>query len=194
MDYLQSLEKIARQNNIPVILDEGRDFLCGFCKKHNFKSVLEIGTAVGYSGCFILQNLEESHLTTIEKNEESAAVATQTFLQMGLQERVTQIVGDAKEEIEKIDQKFDFIFLDGPKGQYINYIDRLKQMLNKDGYILADNVLFKGLVRGQEFVEKKKRTIVVNLRKFLNKIKQDKDFEVEVFEDGDGIAVIKKIN
>ena len=98
--------------------------------------------------------------------------------------------------IEKLCQdkkKYDFIFLDGPKGQYIRYFPILKELLNVNGYLVADNVYFHGMVKMEGKIPHKHRSIVNNLRKFIDAISTDKDFETKIFEIGDGISVSKKI-
>lgn len=194
MEYLEKLKQIANKNHIPIIKDEGCDFLIEFCKKHQPKQILEIGTAVGYSGSFMLNSSKDSFLTTIEINKNSYNTAKETFKQQNLENRVNCILGDAKQVISLIKGSFDLIFLDGPKGQYLAYYDTLKQLLKKGGYIIADNVYFHGLVRGDEFVKHKLRTLVVNLRKFLEHIQNDSDVEAQILDVGDGIAVIKKLS
>ena len=192
MEYLDNLKQIAKQNHIPIIKDDGCDFLIEFCKQHNFKNILEIGTAVGYSGSLMLKNTTESYLTTIEINQQSFDMATQTFKQYNLTNRVTQILGDAKDEIKKLNQKYDFIFLDGPKGQYLNYYQTLKTLLTNGGYILADNIYLHGLVFGPEFVKHKHRSMVVNLRKFIKFVQEDPEVSCQILDVGDGIMIIQK--
>lgn len=191
MEYLKELKKVANENHIPIIKDAGCDFLIDFCKTHNFENILEIGTAVGYSGSHILFQSATSHLTTIEINENSYNVAKKTFETLKLNDRVTQFWGDAKDVIKALDQKFDFIFLDGPKGQYLSYMEDLIRLTKSGGYILADNIYFHGLVRGQEFVKHKLRSMIVNLRKFIEFIQNDDRLETTLYDIADGIAVIK---
>lgn len=195
MEHLQKLEKFARANNIPVLLDESAKFLAEFVKKHQFKNILEIGTAVGYSGSIMLLSSECANLTTIEKNEDSFNRAIDTFKQLDLSNRVNQILGDGFEEINKLKEqskKYDLIFLDGPKGQYLFYYPVLLSMLQEDGCLLVDNVLFKGLVRSTEDVGHKKRAMITKLRKFLNEIETRDDLNTTIHEIGDGIAEIYK--
>ena len=191
MEYLEKLKQISNENHIPIIKDDGCDFLTSFCKQHNFQNILEIGTAVGYSGSFMLQSTTNSHLTTIEINEDNFNVAKKTFQTLNLTNRVTQILGDAKDVIKTLHSEYDFIFLDGPKGQYLAYYEDLLKLLKVGGYILVDNVYFHGLVRGQEFVKHKLRTLVVNLRKFIDVITTDNRVETQILDIGDGIAIIK---
>ncbi len=192
MDYLEKIKSVAKENHIPIIKDDGCDFLIEFCKHVKPKKILEIGTAVGYSGSMMLLNCPNSNLTTIEINEQSFNIAKNTFSILNLTDRVNQILGDAKNVIKELNEKYDLIFLDGPKGQYVFYYEDLKKLLNKGGYILADNVYFHGLVKGPEFVKHKLRTIVVNLRKFILTIQNDNEVETQILDKGDGIAIIKK--
>ncbi|MBO5884804.1 MAG: O-methyltransferase [Clostridia bacterium] len=193
MEYLDKLKQISNENHIPIIKSDGLDFLVDFIQKQNPKNILEIGTAVGYSGSYMLLNTTDSKLTTIELNPTSYQTATKTFKQMELSDRVTQILGDAKEVIKTLNQEYDFIFLDGPKGQYLAYMEDLIRLTKVGGYILADNVYFHGLVNGQEFVKHKLRSMVVNLRKFLKFIQEDERLNSKVYDIGDGISLIQVI-
>ena len=192
MEYLEKIKNEARENHIPIIKDDGCDFLIAFLKQQKPKKILEIGTAVGYSGSMMLLNCLDSSLTTIEINEQSFNIAKNTFKELGLTNRVNQILGDAKNVIKQLNEKFDLIFLDGPKGQYIFYYEDLKKLLNNGGCIIADNIYFHGLVNGPEFVKHKLRTIVVNLRKFIKIIQSDNEVKTKILDKGDGIAIIKK--
>ena len=192
--YLLELNKISRKNHIPVIKDDGCDFLIDFCKTNQPQKILEIGTAVGYSGSFILLSSQNSTLVTIEKNEKFFEEAKNTFKQMKVSRRVKQILGDAGEEILTIKDKFDLIFLDGPKGQYYRYLPTLLGLLEDNGTLIADNVLYRGMVRSGEYVIHKHRSMINNLRKFLNYIENSPELDTKVYDIGDGIAVIKKKN
>ena len=190
---LEELEKYARQNYIPVLLDDTKDLLLKTIKEYNPKTILEIGTAVGYSGTLMLSSCD-AVLTTIELEEKNIELAKTTFTSNNVYDRVTQLKGDAKEIIPTLNTKFDFIFLDGPKGQYINYLPYLKNLLNDGGIIFADNVLYRGMVESTEFIPHKKRTIVVNLRRYLNEVTTSNDLETTLHHIGDGVAISKKIN
>lgn len=190
--YLEKLNEISIKNHIPVIKDEGCDFLIEFCKTNKPTNILEIGTAVGYSGSFMLLSSENSFLTTIEKDQARYSQALETFKVLNLSDRVNAILGDAKQEIEKLTQKFDLIFLDGPKGQYLNYLPTLLNLLSDGGTILADNVLYRGMIRSNEYVKHKHRSMITNLRAFLYHIENNENLNTKVLEIGDGIAIIKK--
>ncbi len=190
---LEELEKYARQNYIPVLLEDTKDLLLKTIKEYNPKTILEIGTAVGYSGTLMLTSCN-AVLTTIELEEKNIELAKTTFTSNNVYDRVNQLKGDAKDVIKTLNTKYDFIFLDGPKGQYINYLPYLKNLLNDGGIIFADNVLYRGMVESTEFIPHKKRTIVVNLRKYLNEVTNSPDLDTTIYHIGDGIAISKKIN
>lgn len=192
--YLENLKKYAQENHIPIIKDDGCDFLLSFLGETKPSNILEIGTAVGYSGSLMLLKLEQAKLTTVDKNIEFLNIANETFKNLNLESRVNVLAKDAFLVIQ--DQKkesFDFIFLDGPKGQYLKYYPYIKSLLKKGGYIFVDNIYFHNLVNGPEHVKHKLRTIVVNLRKFIDTIKNDKQVSVKFYNIGDGIAIIKKL-
>ncbi len=192
--YLENLKSYARQNHIPIISDDGCDFLLNFLKQIKPKSVLEIGTAVGYSGSLILKTLPDARLTTVEKDEQHVAFAKKTFEELDLLNRVNILNDDAFEVIKSLEKNsFDFVFLDGPKGQYLKYYPYIKKIVKSGGYIFVDNIYFHNLVKGPEFVKHKLRTIVVNLRKFIDVISTDSEVSTKFYDDGDGIAVILKL-
>ena len=194
-DTLKTLENFARENHIPVLLDDSAVFLSEFVRDKQFKNILEIGTAIGYSGSIMLLESKKANLTTIEINENSYNMATNTFKTLGVSERVKQLLGDAYEHILILHEqksKFDLIFLDGPKGQYLKYYPFLLDMLSDGGCLLADNVLLKGLVRQEGVIPHKKRAMVTKLKQFVKEIETRHDLVTQIHEIGDGIAEIYK--
>ncbi len=191
-ESMQAILKFARSNYIPVLLTDTANLLAKNLKQFNPNTVLEIGTAIGYSGTLIL-NACDCHLTTLEKEETSFNLAKQHFTEFNLSSRVTQMLGDALDlllELKNKQAKFDFIFLDGPKGQYIKYLPIIKELLNDGGILFADNVFFKRMIFMEGTIPHKKRTIVVNLRKFLEAVKTDVDFKnVNIVDIGDGVLI-----
>lgn len=191
---LEEIEKYARENWIPVILGAGAKILFELVQREKPLRILEIGTAIGYSGLLMLSAApENARLTTIEIDEIRYEKAKENFNKGGVSERVTQILGDCTEFVRFADNKYDFIMLDGPKGQYeemLFYIDRL---LENGGTIFADNILFKGKAIGEEYPKHKHRTIVNVLRRFNKDILERVDYESKLLEDGDGIIIAKKL-
>ena len=179
---------------IPILKDESISFIFQLCFERQPKNILEIGTYIGYSASVFLSASPNAHLKTIEINEENTRLARENLKVFG--DRANVICGDAKDvikDLENNNEKFDFIFLDGPKGQYIKYFPILKNLLNLNGVLVADNVYFHGMVKKEGKIPHKHRSLVNNLRKFIEVIKNDNDFESEIFDIGDGISVSKKI-
>ena len=192
LKILDEEKDFAKSYYIPIIRPESSKILYDIVGSYNPNSILEIGTAIGFSGSIMLSNTN-AHLTTIELKEELYNKAKELFSKLGFSERVTQVLGDAKIEIEKLldsNLKYDFIFLDGPKGQYLYYLPTLTKLLNTGGVIVADNVLFMGMVEGEDHVPHRKRTIVNNLRKYLQ-IVNEYPYETELLHVEDGIAITK---
>ena len=192
INNLQDEKLYAKENFIPIIRDKSAEYLYDFIKEHKFKKVLEIGTAIGYSGSIIL-SASDLTLCTVDINEKSLEIAEKTFTKLNFQNRVKVFNDDAKNFLKlliKENQKFDMIFLDGAKGQYIYYLDDLTELLVDGGYIFADNVLLQGMVESSEKIPHRKRTMVVNLRKYLDKINKY-PYQSELLRIEDGIAITK---
>ena len=190
---MKEILKYARENHIPVLLEDTAKLLFNLAYKLQPKNMLEIGTAIGYSGTLLL-SASKTKLTTIENFESNYNLAKTHFESAGLNNNVEMLFGDAYDVIVDLQNKgakFDFIFLDGPKGQYIKYLPILKQLLTDGGMLVSDNVHFKGMVFWEGVIPHRKRTIVVNLRKFLETIKNDADFEWEELKIGDGVMISK---
>lgn len=198
MEYAEIIDKLinnrcyAKDNFVPIIRDKSSKYLFDYVRENNIKSVLEIGTAIGYSGSIILTAGAES-LTTIDINAEYLKMARDTFEKIGYFDRVKIYNDDAKNVIALLlseGKRFDMIFLDGAKGQYFRYLPTLSKLLNCGGTIFADNVLLQGLVESDEVVPHKKRTMVVNLRTYL-KMVNEYPYETKLIRIEDGIAITK---
>lgn len=188
---IKALKQYASDFNVPIIVDETKQVLQNLLASCAPKSVLEIGTAIGYSGLVILSETE-AHLTTIEKDAVRHAYAAKAFADAKVSHRVTQVLADAEAFLVVCNKQYDFIFLDGPKGQYAKYIPHLERCLNVGGTLIADNVLFKGKVQ-QEPVQHKHRTIVLSLRAFIAHYTAEKRYQTKLLTNGDGILIAKKV-
>lgn len=194
-EKLQEIEKEAREEHIPVALSDTAMFLANWCSEHKPKAILEIGTAVGYSGIIMLLNSgNDSLLTTIEKDEKSFLKSKENFASFDIEPRVMGYLGDAGEILPWLDEeeKFDLIFLDGPKGQYLSYLPILLKLCKVGGTILADDVNFLGKVEGDGKVCHKHRTIVTNLRLFKQEIEKNESLSVVYHDIGEQMCEITK--
>ena len=190
---LEEIANRARKGYIPIIRDNTAQALINVCKEKNPKKILEIGTAIGYSGLLMLQNCQ-AFLYTIEKDEQRLAEAEKNFKLFGQEARVKLILDDALIALEKLckdNEKFDLIFLDGAKGQYIKYYPLIKKLLNHDGILFTDNIYMHGMVKSEEKIAHKHRSMVVNLRKYIELLKNDKDFTTNFYDIDDGYSISK---
>lgn len=191
---MERLKAYALEKRIPIVRDKTSKYLIEEIKKKNPKNILEIGSAIGYSGLLMLKNCE-GKLTTIEKDVDRFNEAKLNFEKYQTSSRTNLILGDALEEIEKLDkrgEKFDFIFLDGAKGQYIKYLPILKNMLKSGGVLFADNVDLLGLVNHPELVNHKNRTMTRNMKMFLENLENDEDFDTKIYHIDDGFSISVK--
>ncbi len=184
----------AFARSVPVSSDETLQFLCVQAAAAGAKNILEIGTAVGASAIALLQACPGSSIVTIEKNASFAAEARRNFETAGLSDRVRLIEGDAADILPMLEGGYDFIFLDGPKVQYVKWLPRLKSMLRTGGLLVADDVLLYGWVNGESPVPKKRAMLVRHLREYLDAINNDDSLLTFVADVGDGVALSVKLN
>lgn len=193
MAQLDKMLSFARENYIPVMLDDTKKLLQQLTTENQPKKILEIGTAIGYSGIVMLTSSPKAQLNTIEVDEKSAEMARQNFIQAGVYDRVNLFVGDAKEIVTQLTGKYDFIFLDGPKGQYDCFLPYLIDVLEVGGLLVCDNVLYKGLVEHVPEHRHKHITIARNLNRFLDDLNNDNRLTTRLHRTGDGVTVSRRI-
>lgn len=192
-EYQKTLRESARSEGIPVMLAETSKLLATIISAKKPVNILEIGTAVGYSGSIMLSFAEkESRLTTIEIDEKNAIRAKETFEKLGFFERVTLHIGDAEEIVPLLSGSFDFILCDGPKSRYLEFYPYLKKLLKSGGVLFCDNVLFRDYVSGEVKNPHRMQTIVNNMRDFLKTLCADDEFIATVLEIGDGVSIATK--
>lgn len=192
-EILKELRIYAQENKVPIIKDEALAVLINECKEKQPHNILEIGTAIGYSIITMLDNIAvETKVITLELDEGRAAIARRSIAEAGLSDRVEVLVGDAGQillDLQKKNIKFDLIFIDAAKAQYVDYLTKVIPMLDNGSVVIADNVLFRGYVEGIEETPRRFRTIVRRLREYIDLVNNKDDFETAIYKDADGIAV-----
>lgn len=189
---IKEIKKYAKENKVPIMQDDGIDFLTTFLIKKQITNVLEIGTAIGYSAIMMCLTSPNLKITTIERDKDRYMEALKNIKKFELEDRITLIFNDALDV--SLNDKFDLIFIDAAKGQNINFFEKFEKNLDDNGYIVTDNMLFHGLVeKNENEIESR------NLRGLVRKIKQYKeylekkiDYNVEFFSIGDGIAIAER--
>ena len=190
------IKKKALYDNIPIVMDDSLEVIKEILKKEKPKSILEIGTATGYSSiCFatiVLENCndESIHIDTIEMDENRADEAIKNILQMGLNKKIRVIKGNAVEVLPTLDKKYDMIFIDAAKGKYPIFLKEAIRMSHVGTVIIADNILYKGYVMS-DYNKHKQRTAVTHLREYIKLVTEDKKLETKILEVGDGLAISK---
>jgi predicted O-methyltransferase YrrM len=190
---LKEIEAFARENKVPIVQKETGVFLEFITSMKKPKRILELGTAIGFSSILMYQSAgTEPEIITIERDEKMIELANSNLKKFDLSHKIKIEEGDCLEVLEKLDEPFDLIFMDAGKGHYNHFLPHCLRLLKEDGIIVADNVLFRGMVASQELVKRRKITIVKRMRTYLELVTQDKDLITSVIPMGDGIAVTKR--
>lgn len=192
-DILNDIKRQALENHVPILQDLSLDFIQMILSIKRPNKILELGTAVGYSAINFSKYLsgKDSKIKTIEINENMYNQATKNIKDMDLEEKIEVIFSDATEYLPTMnekEEKFDVIFIDAAKGQYPKFLDNALRLINDNGIIIADNVLFKGRVMS-DYNEHRNRTAVNRLRSYIKTINENELLDSHVFDIGDGIAV-----
>lgn len=190
MVRILEIEKYAKENNIPIMEKDGIEFLINYIKENNVKSILEIGTAIGYSAIKMASISKNIKVTTIERDEKRYEEALKNISKFNLQNQINAILDDAF-NIE-LNEKYDLIFIDAAKSQYIKFFEKFKKNLTSNGTIISDNLHFHGLVAGtDENLSRNVKGIVRKLRNYIDFLKENKEFKTEFIDIGDGIGISK---
>lgn len=190
MVQLQQLEKYAEINNVPIMQKDGIEFLTKFIKDNNIKSILEIGTAIGYSAIQMSMVDKNIHVTTIERDLNRYEEAQKNVNNFKLNDQITLIYGDALEA--DIKGEYDLIFIDAAKAQNIKFFNKYTTLLKKDGYVVTDNLNFHGLVNSNENMSRNLKQLVRKINDYINFLKENSDYETVFYNIGDGISVSRK--
>ena len=186
---LTALKVYAEKNNIPITKDDTIQFIIDYINKNKVKSILEIGTAIAYGTINMAMCDSVEKVETLEISTDNYREALINIAKYNLLDKIDAHLIDAKWFIEECEKKYDLIYLDGPKGQYINYLPRLLELLNPNGTIIADNIFFHGMVTGEIVTPASCRSMVNGLRSYVDAVTHDERLETHIYQTGDGIAV-----
>lgn len=185
------MEDFAHENNVPIVTKEVAEYLKFIVKTHKVKNILEVGTAIGYSGILMAKEIveQDGKLYTIEIDEERYNQAQENIKKSGLN-NIVSIKGDAVEEIKKIEENFDFVFIDASKGHYMDFFEDSIKLLNKNGIIFIDNIMFRGYLYKE--YPKRFKTIVKRLDSFIDSLYKREDGDFVLLPFGDGVGLYHK--
>lgn len=181
------LEQEAQRDRVPIIRGPERELLLEAAALAHPRRILEIGTAIGYSALLLAHRFPEAEIDTLEIDPVRHRRALEVMKMAGVSHRVHCHLGDAADLLPKMEGPYDFLYLDGPKGQYLRQLHMAEPKLSKTAVIAADNVLFRGLVQSTEPVPHRYRTLVMRLRDYIDYV--NTAYETTISEEGDGLAV-----
>lgn len=189
---VRKIKQYAEDNNVPIMLQEGIDFLTTYILKNHVKNILEIGTAIGYSAIMMALVDPDVKVTTIERDEVRYLEALKNVKSLGLEDRITLIYNDAFNV--KLEETFDLIFIDAAKAQSIKFFEMFERNLNRNGAIITDNLKFHGLVdqNEDEIKSKNLKALIRKIKDYINYLKNNEKYKTEFFDVGDGISVSVK--
>lgn len=191
-ELFMEMEQYAQENHVPIMQLAGMESLIHLLSLQKPKTILELGTAIGYSSMRIASKLEAATIVTVERDVAKAELAKEFIERGNLQDRIQVIVGDALEVSDELfqDLRFDAIFIDAAKGQYKKFFEKYAPFLNDGGVIYCDNLLLNGLSElPMSEVPRRKRTMVRNQHQFMEWLMNHPDYDTAFLPVGDGMLV-----
>ncbi|PSL41246.1 putative O-methyltransferase YrrM [Planomicrobium soli] len=191
---LQLVKAYAEQHHVPIMEDQGIEFLLQLLLEQKPKSMLEIGAAIGFSAIKVAEALPDCKIDTIERDDERFDKAVEFIGEAGLDQQIRVFHADALEfELKELNPSYDAIFIDAAKGQYDRFFEKYGPLLADEGILYCDNMKMHGMVE-QEISEvpRRKRTMIRNIKQFKEKMMDHPDYDTRLLTAGDGIMVCKK--
>jgi len=189
------LKEYAKEHKVPIIFDEGLSFLESIIRTKRPVNILEIGTAIGYSG-IRMARCTGSNVYTIERDINMYNLAKENIKKAGLEDKIHIIFKDALEAFDDVkDIKFDLIFIDAAKAQYHKFFDIYTPLLNDYGVVVCDNMLFHGLVEDKDNLEKYSRSVrglIRKLNEFHEALLNNSNYDTAIYNIGDGMSISVK--
>lgn len=189
-ENIMEMEKYASENNVPIIEKDSIAFIMKYIKKNNIKNVLEIGSAIGYSTILMASSNQDTVVTTIERDETRYMECLKNVKKCGMEKKINVVYQDALELNLSEDLRYDLIFIDAAKGQYIKFFEKYKNFLNPNGTIITDNINFHGYVGQSSKLDKGNlKSLVEKIEKYIEFLKTNPEFDTKFYDIGDGLSV-----
>lgn len=191
---IEVIKWFARENNVPIMMEDGLEFLVSYIRNNNIKSILEVGSAIGFSSIVMANISDDIEVDTIEIDEERFNIAVKNIKDFKLEARVHIYHLDAMNF--KTTKKYDLIFIDAAKAQYKKYMNYFMDNLKNDGAFVFDNINFHGMVDNPSLTSNRNtKSLVRKIKTFRDEMLADEKFSVDFKKDiGDGVMIVKKSN
>lgn len=187
------MEKYAQENNVPIIEKESIAFIMKIIKENNIKNILEIGSAIGYSTILMASAKEEAYVTTIERDESRYMECLKNVKDVGFDKKINVVYQDALDVNLSNDIKYDLIFIDAAKGQYIKFFEKFKYFLADRGIIITDNIKFHGYVGKSDTLDNGNlKSLVKKIEGYIDFLKNNDEFVTKFYDIGDGLSISVK--
>lgn len=187
---LLEMEEYALENNVPIIEKDSIVFIMKFIKTNGIKSVLEIGSAIGYSAILMASSSADVTVTTIERDESRYMECLKNVKKCGLDKKINVVYQDALEVNLPNEVKYDLIFIDAAKAQNTKFFEKFKYFLTDDGAIITDNINFHGYVGESKMLDKSNlKSLVEKIEEYVEFLKTNPEFDTKFYDYGDGLAV-----
>lgn len=191
-NLIREMRTYAEKENVPIMQRDGINFLVEQIIKKDVKSILEIGTAIGYSAIIMAFIRDNIKITSVERDEKRYLKAVKNVKKAHLEDRINLIFNDALEV--NIKDKYDLIFIDAAKAQNIKFFEKFKDNLNEKGLIITDNMNFHGLTEKEEEIKSRNlRALVRKIKNYRKYLEENAEFKTEFLNIGDGIAISKRV-
>ena len=188
-ELIQEMETYASEYNVPIIQKESIIYIMKYIKENKIKSILEIGSAIGYSAILMASSTPDVMVTTIERDEVRYMECLKNVKKCGLDKKINVVYQDAL-EVNLSNVEYDLIFIDAAKGQYTKFFEKFKYFLTKDGTIITDNLKFHGHVGKSSKIESNNlRNLVKKIESYIEFLQENKEFDTKFYDVGDGLSV-----
>ncbi|SEM31244.1 Predicted O-methyltransferase YrrM [Mesobacillus persicus] len=191
---LAEMEAYAKEHQVPIMEPAGIEMMLQMLRLKKAETILEVGTAIGYSALRMAYALPNAKIVTIERDEERLSKARAYIKEANKESQILTIYGDALETATQVSQlgTFDAVFIDAAKGQYKRFFEIYTAFLKPGGMVITDNVLFKGLVATQDTTNKRIKSLVKKIDDFNRWLMSHPDYDTVILPVGDGVAISMK--
>ena len=189
-EHILEMEKYAVDNNVPIIEKKSIMYIMKYIKNHNVLSILEIGSAIGYSAILMASSAKDVTVTTIERDEVRYMECLKNVKKCGMEKKINVVFQDALELNLSEELRYDLIFIDAAKGQYTKFFEKYKHFLNPGGVIITDNIKFHGYVGESSKLDKGNlKSLVEKIENYVEFLKNNTEFDTEFKDIGYGLAI-----